>query len=766
MNEEQLSALTQALEEFRKNGELSSDALAALTQKVDPATKAFNKVESALKGFANGVGRAANDLAKVNGGFTNLNGSIDAISGGMNAVAKNFGVAGKAVGLAAQAIGGYAKFVMNQLNDVSKMYDSLGDISAIGEKGVTGLKQMFDTGGLATANMENFAKALAANSQGIASFGSGMSQGAERFKEVASGLTRGRTAERFLALGIGIDSVTNSAAQFVSTQTRNGGMLGRSNSDVIRTTREYIEQLDLLARMTGNTRAQQEEEARKSQSNARFRAVQAELNAKGMNKSAQNLQLLADTLGGDVGDSVRDISAFGVSTTKQSAEVNMLSRDMVRQVTMAVKRDEMTVAQGVERIQEGLAQGGKTFQNTIKAVGNDLAGWSQALDARAMVDITNQLSEKLGRRVTREELAADTQGKLLKTLDKQTQEFVKSRLNIAESGKSVKSLQMALALDAIPAVETFTNVIQAATKKVAKLYGIDMESDTDKAIRVSKEIIARRNAVSAPAMASKPTPLGQAPAAPGADYISKVAGLESNNRNIGTQIKDKSGRPASGAFGLYQITPDTYSGIRGLAPAGSRLKTASFEDMKKDVELQTEAMKVLTQDNARLLAQRGLSTSDAAKYMAHVLGYPVAARVLEARGDANIKSIVPASSMANNPKLFEGVRTAGELRGSFNRETGGGGFQQGGVAIGPKSGHMELLHGIEAVVPLPDGKTIPVSMNVDELVSRLAQLMSTQSSGNSGNGGIMSEQLARLDTLIDVMQDQVSVSNKILRAQQ
>lgn len=766
MDEQQIQALQQALEEFRKNGELSAEALEALTKKVDPATKAFNKVEAALKGFANGVGRAANDLTKINGGFTNLNGSIDAVSGGINEVAKNFGIAGKAVGLAAQAIGGYAKFVMNQLNDVSKMYDSLGDISAIGAKGVTGLKEMFDTGGLATANMENFAKALAANSQGIASFGSGMSQGAERFKEVASGLTRGRTAERFLALGIGIDSVTSSAAQFVSTQTRNGGMLGRTNSDVIRVTREYIEQLDLLARMTGNTRAQQEEEARKSQSNARFRAVQAELNAKGMNNQAIQLQLLADSLGGEVGEAVRDISAFGVSTTKQSAEVNMLSRDLVRQVTMAVRRGEMTAAQGAERIQEGLAQGGKTFQNTIKAVGNDLAGWSQALDARAMVDIRDQLSEKLGRRVTIEEMAADKQGALLKTLDKQTQEFVKSRLNIAESGKSVKSLQMALAMDAIPAVEGFTNVIQAATEKVAKLYGIDMESKTDKAARIAKETIAKRNAVNPTAMASTATPLGATPAAPSADYISKVAGLESDNRNIGTQIKDKHGRPVSAAFGLYQITPDTYSGIRGLAPAGSRLKTASFEDMKKDVELQTEAMKLLTQDNARLLSQRGLSTSDAAKYMAHVLGYPIAARVLEARGDADIKSIVPASSIANNPKLFEGVRTAGELRGSFNRATGGGGYQHGGITLGPKSGHLELLHGIEAVVPLPDGKTIPVSMNVDELVSRLAQLISTPANNSNSASGIMSEQLSRLDTLINVMQDQVSVSNKILRAQQ
>ena len=36
------------------------------------------------------------------------------------------------------------------------------------------------------------------------------------------------------------------------------------------------------------------------------------------------------------------------------------------------------------------------------------------------------------------------------------------------------------------------------------------------------------------------------------------------------------------------------------------------------------------------------------------------------------------------------------------------GYAQGGIASGPVSGFSATLHGTEAVVPLPDGKTIPV----------------------------------------------------------
>jgi hypothetical protein len=41
---------------------------------------------------------------------------------------------------------------------------------------------------------------------------------------------------------------------------------------------------------------------------------------------------------------------------------------------------------------------------------------------------------------------------------------------------------------------------------------------------------------------------------------------------------------------------------------------------------------------------------------------------------------------------------------------GGLGFSDGGIAKGPTSGYPVTLHGTEAVVPLPDGKTIPVAL--------------------------------------------------------
>jgi hypothetical protein len=69
----------------------------------------------------------------------------------------------------------------------------------------------------------------------------------------------------------------------------------------------------------------------------------------------------------------------------------------------------------------------------------------------------------------------------------------------------------------------------------------------------------------------------------------------------------------------------------------------------------------------------------------------------------------------------------------------------GAILSGPRSGYQPNLtmHGTEAVVPLPDGRSIPVT-------------------GGSNSGEFMTAQLDKLDELISVMKSQLSVSNKLL----
>lgn len=78
--------------------------------------------------------------------------------------------------------------------------------------------------------------------------------------------------------------------------------------------------------------------------------------------------------------------------------------------------------------------------------------------------------------------------------------------------------------------------------------------------------------------------------------------------------------------------------------------------------------------------------------------------------------------------------------------------QLGGVLYGDMSGYQAMLHGTEAVVPLPDGKTIPVSM--PEQNNDSAVLVS-----------LLSAKVQKLTLLVDGMSKHMEMSNQLLQLQ-
>jgi hypothetical protein len=80
--------------------------------------------------------------------------------------------------------------------------------------------------------------------------------------------------------------------------------------------------------------------------------------------------------------------------------------------------------------------------------------------------------------------------------------------------------------------------------------------------------------------------------------------------------------------------------------------------------------------------------------------------------------------------------------------------ETGGVLVGSPNGYEATLHGTEAVVPLPDGRTIPVQTN-----------------GGGGDNGaeeqisLLTEELSKLDSLLDIMKKQNDITDRMLKNQ-
>lgn len=728
MNEEQLSALQDALEEFRKNGELSAEALSRLKDSTDPATKAFNKFEQGLKSVTRGLGSAANSLAKSDGAINNMNSSVDAVTGGISAVAKNFGLAGRAVSLVTDALGGYAKFVMNQLTEMQTHYTALGDIGAVAENGITGFQEMFRAGGLATANFGNFSKALSENTTGMAIFASGMSDSGMKFAEVAGALTSGDIVRRFARLGIGVDSVTKSAAQYVANSTRLGLTYSKTQEQVIASTQKYIEEVDLIARMTGQSRAAQEEEARKTMTDARFRAKLTEMELEGRGAEADQLRRLAEGLGGPAGQAVREIAVFGVALSKTSADANLLSRDALRQTTQAVANGRMQATKGIESVAEGYAQGSKTFRTTIKAAGNELESSVQALDFEQLIRFRDKLENEFGRSVTLEEAAQVKQKRLLDGVDKSTRSFADAQVNVAEAGKNVKTLQMALAINAIPAVNTFADALNGLSGWInTNILKITPPSPAGATKGPGAALGGRRS-----------TPSGTVGDA-------GLKGLAAKNLNPGNLrfIGQAGAVEGVGGFAKFEtleagyeaLAKDLYAKLTGKSSAAALKDGATVAKLisvyapPNENDTQAYINNVSKYMNIDPNTPLGGDPKTLAKLMVAVLGQ-------ENLGDPSRVTVAQKKSIQMAVAQTLAMQDVIPLNE----------FQKGGISTGPNTGYQATLHGTEAVIPLPDGKTIPVTL--------------------SGYNEMMTQQIGQLDELISIMRSQVDLSAKILQVSQ
>jgi muramidase (phage lysozyme) len=99
--------------------------------------------------------------------------------------------------------------------------------------------------------------------------------------------------------------------------------------------------------------------------------------------------------------------------------------------------------------------------------------------------------------------------------------------------------------------------------------------------------------------------------------------------------------------------------------------------------------------------------------------------------------------------------------------------RNGGVFAGPDSGYPATLHGPEAVVPLPDGKTIPVRLENDNVFSKqnnvkdeMKQMMSEFKTAMQGMVEQMNNKavLIAMDEMVKTQKASVDIQKKMLQA--
>ena len=190
-----------------------------------------------------------------------------------------------------------------------------------------------------------------------------------------------------------------------------------------------------------------------------------------------------------------------------------------------------------------------------------------------------------------------------------------------------------------------------------------------------------------------------------------------------------------GNKGLTQGTGTTLGNAKGLANTPDDLLNgvikgvADFQDAQVEYQkMMTKAITTFANDVPNILQGmvdklRKLGILDALPdtSIAATTGLVVAPNATNVGKNARTSSEMDEANAA-----IADPKTSSKERAYYVDLLNRAGKANGGISVGPLTGYLEKLHGTEAVVPLPDGKNIPVVMSQDNSSDMMKDLLSKQ----------------------------------------
>jgi 23S rRNA pseudoU1915 N3-methylase RlmH len=778
--------LREALDELRRQGVVTAQTFAKLNQAtaantaaqqgqakaVDETEKSFKKLYDTTKQVIGGFLDSAQQARANREDFTSLNPAIRSTGVVFGKGAKTIGSAVDQLGTAIQGaglffgpkgavlglvVGGivkglgagmkaageetgkllaeYGQFITGELQRVVTAFQQVSTVGAIGAEGMQGFADMAVRSGL---SMEQFSAIVTRNGEALAATGGTTLQGAKAL----TGLTEAsvKFEDQFLKMGIGFTEQREFYAKFLNQNRLILRMQITDQNALAESAKRYIENIDELARLTGAQRTEIQAEIERQNADIRLQAQKQVAMARGGENLVKQIEGTVGYLEKRGGRTLSEGFADAMTNTATEAakQFAIATGGLGPQIARDLYNNRITQEEAIARVRTAIDQNAALrpeIQSRIGKLGTVYDSmYNDIFRFRSGVAQTTEGLEA----AKKEQKGAQT------AQDQLTDQTVKAQKNLQNFAQQLDKLVVSKVLpNAATHVEKFTRALSGSIDYINNELGIKTTGGGGAGGGGGG---ATGRSSSAPAFGTSGRPFGQGSAGASGDYLSRIAQLESGGRNIGNIAR--AGQQATSAHGLYQITKGTFESLVANAAPGSKLKGKTFEDMKGDVELQTEAMKQLTSSNEQLLARRGLSTSDAAKYMAHMMGYGTAAKILEAPGSTPLSRLVPTDWLVKNN--LEKYSTAAQLRNHFDQITGGRGYQYGGISSGPRSGYTAMLHGTEAIVPLPNGRSIPVEMT--GMTDKIGQQLD-----------VMNQQISSLNELVGLMRTNNDISTKILR---
>lgn len=213
------------------------------------------------------------------------------------------------------------------------------------------------------------------------------------------------------------------------------------------------------------------------------------------------------------------------------------------------------------------------------------------------------------------------------------------------------------------------------------------------------------------------------------DYTQKVIAAESGGQN--------KKNPLSSAYGVYQITKETFEGIRNN---NKELQKFSYEQFQQNTDIQKKFFEALTEENAKKLEKAGFEPDQKNLYLAHRFGITDALSILRKSkepGGMNepLSSVIPAERFKKideqNTDISAGTTIAGAMLGAYAKMDSNVQMNSSLASMTPATNPLENLSFIKELQAIESALTgKPTTIIMDN-----SQNMSSTGSSNESRPG-------------------------------
>lgn len=278
---EEIQAIFEEYNNATKGGSQATTELTARFKDAQTGLKNYTaQLNASMKSLGSSILGVAVAMKDGQQGAAVYNDSINAAADAIDAFASKFGFLGKILGTLITAGARYAVEVNKQSDALFKTYK---DLSSSGLSDAGGMRSIFDNMqkfGYGIEQLGDMTALLKANSKELAAFGGTAASGTKAFADAAGQIQQSDIGKSLQMLGKTPDDINKGVAMFVKQQQGIGVSSANINQNLAQKSADYVKQLDLLSKLTGDTAEGLQAKLEDAQAEDAFAATQYELKKK------------------------------------------------------------------------------------------------------------------------------------------------------------------------------------------------------------------------------------------------------------------------------------------------------------------------------------------------------------------------------------------------------------------------------------------------------------------------------------------------------